>query len=91
MYLSTVRSESLCAFRLWYVGLVVSIEVAAEVYCCFTEFDVHGSVHLGNICSIKSPTRCTYYVFFIPLYFLALHVSGAIAPILRSSNCSLQP
>jgi hypothetical protein len=53
--------------------------------------DVHGSVHLGNICSIEGPTRCTYYVFFIPLYFLALHVSGAIAPILRSSNCSLQP
>jgi hypothetical protein len=43
------------------------------------------------ICSIKGPTRCTIYVFFIPLYFLAGHVSGAIAPILRSSNCSLQP
>jgi hypothetical protein len=33
-----------------------------------TEFDVHGSVQLGNICLIKGPTRCTYYVFFIPLY-----------------------
>jgi hypothetical protein len=31
-------------------------------------FDVHGSVYLGNICSFKGPTRCTYYVFFIPLY-----------------------
>jgi hypothetical protein len=41
-------------------------------------FNVHGSVHLGNICSIKGPTRCTYYVFFIRLCFLALHVSGAI-------------
>jgi hypothetical protein len=29
------------------------------------------------LCSIDSPTRCTLYVFFIPLYF-ALHVSGAI-------------
>jgi hypothetical protein len=25
-------------------------------------FYVHGSVHLGNICSIKGPTTCTYYV-----------------------------
>jgi hypothetical protein len=33
-----------------------------------SEFDVHGSVHLGNIRSIGSPTRCNYYVFFIPLY-----------------------
>jgi hypothetical protein len=31
-------------------------------------FNIHGSVHLGNICSIKGPIRCTYYVFFIPLY-----------------------
>jgi hypothetical protein len=31
------------------------------------------------------------FVLFIPLCFLALHVSGATAPILRSSNCSLQP
>jgi hypothetical protein len=33
------------------------------------------------ICSIEGPTRCTciyVYVFFIPLYFLDLHVSGAI-------------
>jgi hypothetical protein len=26
-------------------------------------FDVHDSVHLGNICSIKRPTRCTYYFY----------------------------
>jgi hypothetical protein len=32
------------------------------------EFDVHGSLLLGNICSIKGPTRCTYYVFFISHY-----------------------
>jgi hypothetical protein len=31
-------------------------------------FNVNGSVDFGNICSIKSPTRCTCYVFFIPLY-----------------------
>jgi hypothetical protein len=31
-----------------------------------SEFDAHGSVHLGNVCSIKGPTRRTYYVFFIP-------------------------
>jgi hypothetical protein len=31
----TVRSESRYAFRLRYVGLVVSIEVAVEVCFCF--------------------------------------------------------
>jgi hypothetical protein len=34
----TVRSESRCALRLRYVDLVVSIEVAVEVCCCFTVF-----------------------------------------------------
>jgi hypothetical protein len=34
----TVRLESHCACRLWYVDLVVSIEVAVEVCCCFTVF-----------------------------------------------------
>jgi hypothetical protein len=32
---STVCSESRCALRLRYVELVVSIEVAVEVCCCF--------------------------------------------------------
>jgi hypothetical protein len=31
----TVRSESRCALRLRYVDLVVSMEVAVEVCCCF--------------------------------------------------------
>jgi hypothetical protein len=35
---STVRSESLCALRLRYVDLVVSIEVSVEVCCYFTVF-----------------------------------------------------
>jgi hypothetical protein len=35
---STLRSESRCAFRLRHVDLVVSIEVAVEVCCCFTVF-----------------------------------------------------
>jgi hypothetical protein len=34
----TVRSESRCALRLRYEDLVVSIEVAVEVCCCFTVF-----------------------------------------------------
>jgi hypothetical protein len=37
-YVTTVRSEGRCAFRLRYVDLVVSIEVAVEVCCCFTVF-----------------------------------------------------
>jgi hypothetical protein len=35
---NAVRSESRCALRLRYVDLVVSIEVAVEVCCCFTVF-----------------------------------------------------
>jgi hypothetical protein len=34
----TVRSENRCALRLRYGELVVSIEVAVEVCCCFTVF-----------------------------------------------------
>jgi hypothetical protein len=34
----TVRSERRCAPRLRHVDLVVSIEVAVEVCCCFTVF-----------------------------------------------------
>jgi hypothetical protein len=35
---NTVRSESRYALRLRHVDLVVSIEVAVEVCCCFTVF-----------------------------------------------------
>jgi hypothetical protein len=35
---STVLSESRCALRSQYVDLVVSIEIAVEVCCCFTVF-----------------------------------------------------
>jgi hypothetical protein len=35
---TVVRSESRCALRLQYVDLIVSIEVAIEVCCCFTVF-----------------------------------------------------
>jgi hypothetical protein len=40
------------------------------------KFYVHGSVHLGNVyvqLKVQLDVRCTYYVFFIPFYFLALH------------------
>jgi hypothetical protein len=36
--LNTVRSETNCTFRLRYVDLDVSIEVAVEVCCYFTVF-----------------------------------------------------
>jgi hypothetical protein len=36
--LDTVCSESRCALRLRYVDLVVGIEVAVQVYCCFIVF-----------------------------------------------------
>jgi hypothetical protein len=38
VWCSRVRSESRCALRLRYVDLVVSIEVAVEVWCCFAVF-----------------------------------------------------
>jgi hypothetical protein len=37
-YNATVLSESRCVVRLRYVDLVISIEVAVEVCCCFTVF-----------------------------------------------------
>jgi hypothetical protein len=49
---NTVRSGSCCALRLWYVHLVVSIEVAVAVCCCFTVFTI-SSTHLRKT---KSPT-----------------------------------
>jgi hypothetical protein len=36
-----VRSESHCALRLWYVDLVVSVEVAVEVCCCVLLIEEH--------------------------------------------------
>jgi hypothetical protein len=35
---NTVRSKIRCALSLLYADLVVSIEVAVAVCCCFTEF-----------------------------------------------------
>jgi non-canonical (house-cleaning) NTP pyrophosphatase len=35
---TTLRLESRCALRLRYVDLVVGIEVAVVVWCCFTVF-----------------------------------------------------
>jgi hypothetical protein len=58
---------------------------------CFHEFDVHGPVHLGNVCSVKFPTRCTFYMYFHSSLFLALHVSGAICTHPQEYNCSFQP
>ena len=36
-----------------------------------TEFDIHGSIHLGNKGFIEIPTRCILFI-----YLSALHVSG---------------
>jgi hypothetical protein len=43
---NTVRSESRCALRLRYVDLVVSIEVAVAVCCCFTVFSCQTAVEV---------------------------------------------
>jgi hypothetical protein len=38
---NTVLSESRCALRLRYVDLVVSIEFAVELRCCFTGMQLY--------------------------------------------------
>jgi hypothetical protein len=42
----TEPSESRCALRLRYVDLVISIEVAVEVCCCFTVFSCYAAVEV---------------------------------------------
>jgi hypothetical protein len=44
--ITTVCSESRFALRLRYVDLVVSIEVAVEVCCCFTVFSCKTAVEV---------------------------------------------
>jgi hypothetical protein len=41
---STVHSESRCALWLRYADLVVSIEVAVEVCCCYTGVSCYTAV-----------------------------------------------
>jgi hypothetical protein len=50
-YHHTVHSESRCALRLWYVDLVVSIEVAVEVCCCFTVLKQQFKCNTGKVCN----------------------------------------
>jgi hypothetical protein len=50
---NTVRSKSRCTLRLRYVDLVVSIEVAFEVCCCFTLFSIKRRLNCntGKVCN----------------------------------------
>jgi hypothetical protein len=50
---------------------------------------VHGSIHLGNVYVQLKIQLDALVVFFIPLYFLALHVSGAIAKPERGKSARL--
>jgi hypothetical protein len=43
---STVHSESCCALRLRYVDMVVSIEVAVKVCCCFAVLSCQTAVEV---------------------------------------------
>jgi hypothetical protein len=51
--LYTVCSQSRCALRLRYVDLVVSIEAAVEVCCCFTVFSFYSLWFFQSL-----PTPC---------------------------------
>jgi hypothetical protein len=42
-----------------------------------------------KVFSIKVTTRCTFYMYFYSSLFLAVHVLGAIVPILRSTTAAL--
>jgi hypothetical protein len=58
-----------------------------------TVFDVHGSLHHGNV-YVQLNVQLDVHVFICILYsspFLALHVSGAIAPIQGGQTAALQP
>jgi hypothetical protein len=52
-------------------GLIKFNEMGTYCYVFFffgSWLQIHARCEISNICSIKGPTRCTYYVFFIPLY-----------------------
>jgi hypothetical protein len=59
-------------------------------------FDVHGSVHLGNV-YVRLKVQLDAHGFICILYsslsffFFALHVSGAICTHPQEHNCRVQP
>jgi hypothetical protein len=55
------------------------------------EFDVHGSVHLGNIYVKFKDQLDVLFMYSLFFLFLALHVSGAICTHPQEHNCSVQP
>jgi hypothetical protein len=65
-----------------------TIYCICSIYCIKNKQE--GTSDYLAVCSIKVPTRCTFYMYFYSSLSLALHVSGAIALILRSTNYSIQ-
>jgi len=54
----TVCSGSHCALRLWYVDLVVSIEVAVVVCCCCVTFRLYSAVKQLLKCNTDKEFNC---------------------------------
>jgi hypothetical protein len=76
-----------------YIFLTIYLSNALRAFIPLPSFfNVHGSAHLGNV-YVQLKVQLDVLLIYI-LYsslFLALYVLGAIAPILRSTNCSLKP
>jgi hypothetical protein len=70
------------------------IKLALSCYCLVIrqcEFDVDGSVHLGNVydrLGVQLDAHCIYPLF---LYILLCMFRVLFALILRSTNCRVQP
>jgi hypothetical protein len=57
----------------------------------YGEFDVHGSVHPGNVYVRLRVQLDAHYMYSLFLYILLDMFRVLFAPILRSTNCSVQP
>jgi hypothetical protein len=66
MIFYAMRSESRCALRLRYIDLVVSVEVAVEVCCCFTVFSFKQQLK----CNIGKVSNCL--IQFLLTMFLSI-------------------
>jgi hypothetical protein len=86
-YTSDLEMKLICKA---FVNTKIYVYYTQNLWRFILEFDVHGSVHLGNVCSIKVPIRCTFYMYFIPHYFSST-CFGCYCTHPQEHNCSFQP
>jgi hypothetical protein len=69
------------------------VAVLLKVGTYFTKFYVHGSVHLGNV-YVQLKVQLDVHVFICIIYssiFFLYKFRVLFAPIIRSTNCRVQP